>query len=63
MRKVVMAYSGKASEFASFLQGMYPSNVVLISAYKQKKTASAKAASKKKSSKTKSIFILSDFQE
>lgn len=44
MRKTVMAYSGKVSGFAQFLQGMYPQNVVLMSAYRKRKTASAKAA-------------------
>lgn len=42
-----MAYSGKAAGFSRFLEGMYPENVLLMSAHKQKKTTSAKVASRK----------------
>lgn len=57
--KVVMAYSGKAGGIPQFLQGMYPRNVILISAYKKRKTASAKAVGVKDKHNL-SLFILPD---
>lgn len=44
MPKVIMAYSGKVGGLPRFLQGMLPENVILISAFKQRKTTSAKVA-------------------
>lgn len=57
--KIVMAYSGKVSGMPQFLQGMFPRNVILISAYKQRKTASAKAV-RAKDKRNLSLFILPD---
>lgn len=44
MPRVIMAYSGKVRGLPHFLQGMMPENVVLVSAFRQRKTTSAKVA-------------------
>lgn len=47
MKTMLSNYAGKARDIRSYLAAQFPRNVILISAYKQRKTASAKAASGK----------------